>query len=264
MEREASEAEVIRRLERRLPFVREVRRLLQMPLACFGFAVILLVVVSAIFAPQIAPHDPLKQYTGHYLEPPSSMFPLGTPIGLVSGYSRGWLDEVIMRIMDALVAFPSLIIAVGIIAAMGSSLANVIIALGTANIPWMARVVRSQALSVRERDFVMAARSVRARLIIRRHIWPNCTAPVIVQTTLGMAYAILAEVALGFIGVGVPPPTPTWGNMLQFAFPLLGRAPLLSIIPGLAIFLTVLGFNFVFVGDALRDLLDPRLRGLFR
>jgi ABC-type dipeptide/oligopeptide/nickel transport system permease subunit len=189
---------------------------------------------------------------------------IGTPIGLVSAYARGWFDEVMMRIMDGIVSFPSLIIAIALVAVLGGSLINVIMAIGSANIPWIARVVRSQALSVRELDYVKAARAIGAKdmRIIALHLWPNCTAPVIVQGTLGMAYAILTEAGLGFLGLSVPPPTPTWGNMLQYAFPLLDIAPLLSIVPGAAIFLLVLAFNFV--GDALRDILDPRLRGLFQ
>ena len=126
----------------------------------------------------------------------------------------------------------------------------------------MARIIRSQGLSIRERDFVKAAEALglsRGRIIVS-HIPPNCIAPVIVQSTLSMGYAVLTEAALGFVGVGIQPPTPTWGNMLQQAFPMLEQQPLLSIVPGVAIFLLVLSFNCV--GDALRDLLDPRLRGV--
>jgi len=292
------EAEETRPLGREIPFLEATKKLLRIPLASFGLAVICIIVVSAIFAPWVVPHDPFAQDVNHALEGPSWTYPLGTdklgrdtlsrviygarialvvsigavglgillgtPIGLISAYARGWTDEVTMRIMDAIVSFPSLIIAVALVAVLGTTLMNVIIAIGVANVPWIARVVRSQALSVRERDYVTAAVAVGAhsRRIIGRHIWPNCTAPVIVQGTLGMAYAILTEAALGFLGISVPPPTPTWGNMLQFAFPLLDRAPLLSIVPGMAIFLLVLAFNFV--GDALRDVLDPRLRGLIR
>jgi peptide/nickel transport system permease protein len=181
---------------------------------------------------------------------------------MIAAYARGWVDDVITRIMDAFVAFPTLIIAVGLVSAMGASLTNVIIAIALGNMPAIARVVRSQALSVRERDYCKAAQSTGASgwRIIFFHIWPNCTAPVIIQSTLAMAYAILIEAALGFLGVGVPPPTATWGSMLQFAFPLLTREPMLSIIPGIAIFLMVLSINFV--GDALRDILDPKLRGV--
>ncbi len=280
----------------RSQFWSTVRRLLRIPLASFGFAIILIIVLCAIFAPLISPYDPNFQ-SKHYFAPPSATNLLGTdqlgrdvlsrliygsrialivslgavglgiaagmPIGLISGNARGWLDAVLMRIMDGLLAFPSLIIAVGLVAVLGSTLVNVIIAIGIANVPFIARIVRAQALSVREQAYVTAARSIGASewRIIFRHIMPNCFAPVIVQGTLGMAYAILTEATLGFLGIGVPPPTPTWGNMLQFAFPVLDRAPWLSIVPGAAIFLLVLAFNFT--GDALRDVLDPRLRGLF-
>ena len=158
--------------------------------------------------------------------------------------------------------FPSLLIAVGLAAAMGGSLISVILAIGIANVPWMARVIRSQGLSIREMDYVAAAEAggmSHIRIIVR-HILPNSVSPVIVQSTLSMGYAVLTEAALGFIGVGIQPPTPTWGNMLQQAFPMLDQQPLLSIVPGIAIFLLVLAFNFL--GDALRDVLDPRLKGV--
>ncbi len=265
-----------------------------MPLAVFGFVVIVLIVFCAIFAPLISPYGPNFQ-TKQYLQPPSEKYLLGTdqlgrdvlsrtiygsqvalivsigavglgvvigtPIGLLSGYLRGWVDDVIMRVMDALLSFPSLIIAIGLVAVLGSTLTNVIIAIGVANIPFIARIVRGQALSLREQAYVTAARSIGGSTwhIVFRHIAPNCFAPVIVQGTLGMAYAILTEAALGFLGIGVPPPTPTWGNMLLVAYPVLSRAPYLSLVPGVAIFLLVLAFNFL--GDALRDVLDPRLRG---
>ncbi|MDD5189672.1 MAG: ABC transporter permease [Dehalococcoidales bacterium] len=273
------------------------KRLMKIPLAVFGFIVIILIVFCAIFAPLISPYDPNAQ-SKNYLKPPSSTNLLGTdqlgrdvltrtifgsrialivslgavslgivigvPLGLIAGNSRGWVDEVIMRLMDALLSFPSLIIAIGLVAVLGSTLLNVILAIGIANVPFIARIVRAQALSVREQPYIMASHSIGASSwrVIFRHILPNSMAPVIVQGTLGMAYAILTEAALGFLGLGVPPPTPTWGNMLQFAFPVLDRAAYLSIVPGIAIFLLVLAFNFT--GDALRDVLDPRLRGLFR
>lgn len=256
----------------------------------------LVVVVSAVFAPWIAPHNPTAQDVDSLLAGPSWTHPLGTdqigrdtlsrviygsrialivgigvvglsafvgvPIGLISAFAQGWVDMLLMRAMDALLAFPSLIIAIGLVSVLGGSLLNVIIAIGAASTPWMARVVRSTALSVREQDYIKAATVVGASdlRIIVRHLWPNCLAPVIVQATLGMAYAILIEAALGFLGVSVQPPTPTWGNMLRFSFRFLEEAPLLSFVPGAAIFLSVLAFNFI--GDALRDILDPRLRGL--
>jgi peptide/nickel transport system permease protein len=151
-----------------------------------------------------------------------------------------------------------------IVAILGNNTTTVIVALGIASVPWIARIVRAQVLSLREQEYVTAARALgaSARRIMLRHIWPNATAPVIVQATLAMAYTVLAEAALGFLGVGVQPPTATWGSMLRFAFPLLPVAPWLSIFPGVAIFLLVLSLNFI--GDALRDLLDPRLRGVIR
>jgi peptide/nickel transport system permease protein len=187
---------------------------------------------------------------------------IGVPLGLIAVYFRGVVDDVIMRVMDALVVFPSLLIAVGLAAALGGSVSTVILAIGIANVPWMARVIRSQGLSIREQDFVAAALAggVSHTRIIFKHILPNSVAPVIVQSTLSMGYAVLTEAALGFIGVGIQPPTPTWGNMLQQAFPMLEQQALLSIVPGVAIFLLVLSFNFV--GDALRDVLDPRLKGV--
>ena len=275
-----------------------LKKLVRIPLACFGVAIIVTLVIAAVFAPHLAPRDPYLQDVAHVLEPPSKQFPLGTdrlgrdvlsrlvfgsrvalivsvgaiglgvlvglPLGVSCGYLRGWFDEVMMRIMDGLLAFPSLIIALALVAVLGGGLLNVIIAIGVANVPFIARVVRSAALSVREQEYITAARAMGARTgrIIFRHVMPNCMAPVIVQSTIGMAYAILTEASLGFLGMGVPPPTPTWGNMLQFAFPLVRQYPLLSVSPGVAIFITVLAFNLV--GDALRDILDPRLKGLFR
>jgi peptide/nickel transport system permease protein len=283
---------------RKRPYRVALKRLLRIPLAVFGLVVIVVVLISAVFAPWVAPHDPQAMDADRMLEGPSLVHPLGTdrmgrdtlsrliygsqvalivsvgavsfgvllgmPLGLFSAFFRGWTDEIIMRVMDALVSFPSIILAVGMIAVLGSTLINVIVAIGLANIPWIARVVRSQALSVRELDYVTSARAIGASdwRVVLRHIWPNCAAPVIVQGTLGMAYAILVEASLSFIGIGVQPPTPTWGNMLQYAFGLLDRQPILSIAPGMAIFVMVLAFNFV--GDALRDVLDPRLRGIIQ
>ena len=189
---------------------------------------------------------------------------LGVPLGLVAVTVGGWIDDAIMRVMDAIVVFPALLVAVALAAAIGNSLGTVILAIGIANVPWLARITRGQALALREQDFVAAAQAAGTTTLklMTRHILPNSLAPVIVQATLGMGYAVLAEAALGFIGVGVAPPTPTWGNMLQAAFPFLEKQPALSVAPGVAIFLLVLAFNLL--GDALRDILDPRLRGVVR
>jgi peptide/nickel transport system permease protein len=278
------------------PQVIVLRKLLRLPRAVFGIAVIGLVLFCAIFADHIAPYDPEEMDFGKLLSGISAnhwlgsdqlgrdafsrlihgsqvalsvsigsialAVAIGVPLGLICVYFRGWLDDLLMRAMDALTVFPSLLIAVALAATLGASLTTVILAIGIANVPWIARIVRSQGLSVREQDYVAAAIAggVGHTRTILRHILPNTLAPVIVQATLGMGYAVLVEAALGFIGVGVQPPTPTWGNMLQQAFPLLERQPLLSITPGLAIFLLVLAFNFI--GDSLRDVLDPRLRGV--
>ncbi|WP_027515778.1 ABC transporter permease [Bradyrhizobium sp. WSM1417] len=273
-----------------------LRKLVRIPRAVFGIVVLVAVLICAIFAEHIARLDPEDMDFGNLLSGMTVAHWLGSdqlgrdtfsrlvygsqvalsvsvgaiglgvligvPLGLVSVYFRGWVDDLLMRAMDALTVFPSLLIAVALAATLGSSLTTVILAIGIANVPWIARVVRSQGLSVREQDYVAAAIAggMSNFGVIVKHIFPNTLAPIIVQATLGMGYAVLAEAGLGFIGVGVQPPTPTWGNMLQQAFPLLERQPLMSIVPGLAIFLLVLAFNFI--GDALRDILDPRLRGV--
>ncbi len=281
---------------RRHPALRVLPKLASIPQAIFGIIVIGAIVLAAVFAPWIVPTDPEEMDFDNLLSGFSSQHLLGSdqmgrdtlarlivgarialmvslgavglgaligvPLGLIAVYFRGFVDDLIMRVMDAVVVFPSLLIAVGLAAALGGSLKTVIIAIGIANVPWMARIVRSQGLSIRELDYVAAAEAggLSSQRIIFRHILPNTLAPVIVQATLSMGYAVLTEAALSFIGVGIQPPTPTWGNMLQQAFPMLDQQPLLSIVPGFAIFLLVLAFNFI--GDALRDVLDPRLRGV--
>ena len=278
------------------PFIETITRVIRIPQAAFGLVIILLTVLSALLAPIIAPLEPEAMDFDYLLSGLSSEHLLGTdqlgrdtlsrliygariallvsigsiglgvligvPLGLIAVYFGGWTDDIIMRLMDSLVVFPSLLIAVALAAALGGSVTTIIIAIGVANVPWMARVIRSQGLSIREMDFVAAAEAggMSPARIIFRHILPNSLAPVIVQSTLSMGYAVLVEATLGFIGVGVRPPTPTWGNMLYDAFPMLEQQPMLSIFPGLAIFLLVLSFNFV--GDALRDVLDPRLKGI--
>ena len=278
------------------PLIETIARVIRIPQAAFGLIIIILTVLSALLAPIIAPLEPEAMDFDYLLSGLSSEHLLGTdqlgrdtlsrliygariallvsvgsiglgvligvPLGLIAVYFGGWTDDIIMRLMDSLVVFPSLLIAVALAAALGGSVTTIIIAIGVAKVPWMARVIRSQGLSIREMDFVAAAEAggMSPARIIFRHILPNSLAPVIVQSTLSMGYAVLVEATLGFIGVGVRPPTPTWGNMLYDAFPMLEQQPMLSIFPGLAIFLLVLSFNFV--GDALRDVLDPRLKGI--
>lgn len=183
----------------------------------------------------------------------------GTLIGLLAGYFRR-LDGVLMRTMDALMAFPAILLAIAIAAALGPSAINAVIALSAVYTPRTARIVRSAVLVVREMDYVQAAIASGARhpWIIWRHILPNSLAPLIVQLTFIFAYAVLAESILSFLGVGPPPPTPTWGNMIAEGQTYLREAPLMALFPGLAIAVTALGLNLL--GDGLRDVLDPRLR----
>jgi len=186
---------------------------------------------------------------------------IGVPIGLISGFFGSWVDTVCMRAIDAIMAFPSLVLALSLVAALGASTRNVMIAVAVVAIPVFARLVRGQTLSVRENDYVSAARCTGASnlRIIVRHILPNVTAPIIVQVSLGAGTAILAEAGLSFLGLGVQPPAPTWGGMLSIGFQYINLSKSLVIFPGLAIFVTVLSLNFV--GDGLRDALDPRLKG---
>jgi peptide/nickel transport system permease protein len=258
-----------------------------------GLSILGVVVFCALFANVISPHSPIEQDYLAIAEAPTAAHWLGTDdlgrdiltriiygsrislmvgviavgialalgvsLGLLAGYAGGTTDDVVMRIVDAVQAFPGLILALGITAALGPGIEKVMIAIGIVSMPAIARLTRAQALSIREREFVHAARVIGASplKIVARHIWPNVTAPIIVQATLLIASAILTEAGLSFLGVGVVPPTPTWGSMLRTGSQYLEVAPWLAFAPGVAIFATVLAFNFV--GDGLRRALDPRL-----
>jgi peptide/nickel transport system permease protein len=273
--------------------LRLLRQVLRTRLAGAGAVVLAMVLLAALLADVISPHDPNFQDYAAFLQPPSLTHPLGTDdlgrdvlsriisgarvslqvgviavgiallagvtIGLVAGYWGGRLDDVLMRMVDAVQAFPALILALSITAALGPGITNAMIAIGVVATPSFARLTRGQVLSVRERDFVVAAHVLggSSGRIILRHIWPNVTGPIIVQATLLVATAIITEATLSFLGVGVVPPTPSWGSMLRIGYQYLQVAPWLSIFPGLAIFVTVLGFNFL--GDGLRMALDPHL-----
>jgi peptide/nickel transport system permease protein len=264
-------------------------------MAPLGVLVILLLILSAIFAPWIAPYSPSQQNLVDMLQSPNSTYWMGTDqlgrdtfsrvvygsrvslqvgviavgisllvgttLGLIAGYAGvSFIDSVIMRFMDALLAFPALVLALAITAALGPSLNNVMIAVGIVGIPIYARLVRGQVLSVRQREYIEAARTIGVpdyRIVIR-HIFPNVTAPLIVQASIGVAVAIIAEASLSFLGLGVQPPTPSWGGMIAVGKDWLNQAPWMSFAPGIAIFVTVLAFNFV--GDALRDALDPHMQ----
>jgi ABC-type dipeptide/oligopeptide/nickel transport system permease subunit len=184
---------------------------------------------------------------------------IGTCLGAIAGYVGGWWDNIIMRVMDVLLAFPSLLLAIAIVTMLGPGLINALLAIGIVSIPSYARVVRSSVLIVRETDYVSASKAIGASTvaILFRHILPNVLTPLIVQGTLGIATAILDAAALSFLGLGAQPPTPEWGSMLGAERNQVFTAPHLVFYPGLAIMLTVLSFNLL--GDGLRDALDPRL-----
>ncbi|MCL5109187.1 MAG: ABC transporter permease [Chloroflexi bacterium] len=261
--------------------------------AGFGLAVVLLVIFLAATADWVAPYDPnvprgsvLLQPSGTYwfgtdhlgrdllsrvifgsrvaveagLVSVGFALTLGVTIGLVAGYWGGWVDDVLMRLVDAIWSFPTLVLALAIAFSLGQGLINAMIAIGVVFTPAFARLVRGQALSVRERDFVTAARVLGAgpSRIMLRHIWPNVIGPIIVQSSLMVAQAIIVEAALSFLGLGVEPPQASWGSMLRTGYQYMERAPWLSLFPGAAIFITVLSLNLL--GDGLRLALDPRLR----
>ncbi len=271
------------------------RQVLATRLVGMGLVITAIVIICAVFADVLAPYNPNAQDYLALTQPPSRAHPLGTDdlgrdvlsrviyasrvslqvgliavgiavslgvtMGLLSGYLGGWPDTVIMRFVDAVQAFPGLILALAITAALGPSIGNAMIAIGFVSTPAIARLMRGQTLSIREREYVEAARVLGASppAIMARHIWPNTTAPIIVQATLLVASAIVTEASLSFLGVGVRPPTPSWGGMLRTGSQYLEVAPWMAFAPGGAIFLTVLAFNFV--GDGLRRALDPRLSG---
>ena len=259
-----------------------------------GLILTVALVLVALAAPLLAPYDPSVQDTSRRLEPPSHQHPLGLDdlgrdvlsrivwgarvslrvgfsvvvlasllgitLGAISGYFGGWTDTIIMRVTDILLAFPGILLAIALVAVLGPSLNNVILALAIIGWVGYARLVRGQVLKVREMEFVTAAKALGARSprVIVRHVLPNVINPVIVMATLGLAGAILSEAALSFLGLGVQPPTPSWGAMLTSGRRYLGLANHLAIFPGAAIMLAVMGLNFL--GDGLIDALDPKYR----
>ena len=262
--------------------------------AVFWIGVLAAIWAIAALAPVVATHDPLRQ-SADLLEGPSAKHWMGTDefgrdlfsrivyggrislsvgiiavtiavlagstLGLVAGYLGGIVDTILMRFIDGLMAFPSIILAILIMAVLGPNLVNVMIAVGISAVPWYARTVRGSTLSVMQAQFVESAKAVGSSggRIIVRHILPNVAAPIIVLGTLGMATSILAIAGLSFLGLGAHPPSPEWGAMLSSARTYMGRASWYAAFPGLAIMVSVLAMNII--GDALRDILDPRLRG---
>jgi len=281
-------------LEHESPGARAWRRLLKRKSAVLGLAVIALLVFVAIFAPLIAPYDPIQQNWTSIRQPPSlkhwfgtdesgrDLFSrvifgaqasllagvvsisialgLGVPFGLLAGYGGKWVDAIISRITDAMLACPFLILAIALAAFLGPSLQNAMIAIGVTAAPIFVRLTRGQVMAVKVEDYVEAARAVGnppVRIALK-HILPNVMPALIVQATISIATAIIAEASLSFLGLGQQPPAPSWGSMLNTAQRFLTNAPWMAIWPGLAIFLTVLSFNIL--GDGLRDALDPKER----
>jgi ABC-type dipeptide/oligopeptide/nickel transport system permease subunit len=268
------------------------RRVRRHALALLGATIVAGFMLVGLLAPWISPYDPLQQDVANLLEPPSPAHPLGRDdlgrdvlsrliagarvslqvgvvsialavlvglsAGLASGYWRGWLDDGLMRVMDALYAFPTLILAIALVGALGPSLVNAMLAISIVAMPRFARLVRGQVLSVREREFVQAARVIGAgdARILVRHVLPSVLGVLAVQAALATAFAIRTESNLSFLGMGVRPPTPSWGSMLRLGYPFLELAPWLALAPGAAITLAVLGFSLL--GDGIRDILDPR------
>ena len=284
----------------RHPFLDQLSQLWRNKTAVAGLLLVSLFIATAIFAPLLSPHNPNETSLYDQLKPPlwhengttknilgtddlgrdilsrliygarvslvvsvfsvGLAFSLGTFLGSLAGYYKGTLDSIIMRIMDIILAFPYLLLAIVVVAYLGPSLQNAMLAIGITYVPRFARIVRGSVLEECGKDYVTAARSIGARdmRIIFLTILPNCLGPLIVQTTLSFASAILDAAALSFLGLGAQPPTPEWGAMIARSRSLILRASWVMTLPGIAILLAVLGFNLF--GDGLRDALDPRLR----
>lgn len=259
-----------------------------------GASLVLGILLAAIALPLLIPWDPTQMNIRNALQTPNATHWLGTDhfgrdtlsrlahgarislqvalsatavaliggviLGSVAGYAGGMIDTLLMRFLDGFMAFPGILLAIALVAALGSGLFSLIVAIGIVSIPRFARVVRGTVLQKKELDYIVAARALGKPdwLILLTEILPNCMAPIIVQITLRLPTTILSEASLSFLGLGAPPPAPSWGRMLNDARGFMEISPELAIFPGIAIFLTVLGFNLL--GDGLRDVLDPRLR----
>lgn len=271
-----------------------IRALSKNKMAVLGLVILILLLIAGIFANFIAPYDFAKQDLAHAFEHPSLRHFLGTDefgrdifsrilygarmsllvgfvsvgiaviiggaLGAIAGYYGRRVDNVIMRLMDVLLAIPQILLAIAIVAALGTGLMNLMIAVGISSVPTYARIVRASVLTIREEEYIEAAKAsgTNNTKIIVKHILPNCVAPVIVQVTLGIAGAILTAAGMSFIGLGIQPPAPEWGNMLSSGRDYIRDCAYMTIFPGLAIVITVLSLNLL--GDGLRDALDPKLR----
>jgi peptide/nickel transport system permease protein len=283
-------------VRRQHPWLQILMRIASSPMGAFGLGTVVIMGMLAILAPVIAPYSPIAQHPGQELQPPGSEFWLGTDdlgrdlfsrilygarvsfvvgivatglgaavgvsTGLLSGYIGGWPDSVIMRSYDALLAFPGIIIGIAVISILGPSTLNVAYALAIGGMPFFARLMRGQVLSERERDYVYAARCIGARdgRIMFGHVLPNTLAPLLVQLSLAMGFAVLAEAGLSFLGLGTQPPDPSWGSMLNDSRAYLREAPWFGLWPGVALTVLLVGLNYL--SDSLRDALDPRRANL--
>jgi peptide/nickel transport system permease protein len=283
-------------VRRQAPWLQVTLRIARNPMGAYGLSSLLLLAFLAAFAPWIAPYPPALQHPGMELQPPGSQFWLGSDdlgrdllsrilygarvsfvvgvlataigsvigvgTGLLSGYLGGWVDSVIMRIYDALLAFPGVIIGIAVISVLGPTAINVAYALAIGGMPFFARLMRSSVLSERERDYVYAARCIGANdgRIMVMHVLPNTLAPLLVQLSLAMGFAVLAEAGLSFLGLGTQPPDPSWGTMLNESRAYMREAPWYGLWPGVALTVLLVGLNYL--SDALRDALDPRRAGL--
>ena len=270
-----------------------LRRLWGNRLAVTGFSLLLLILFAAVFAGVLSSYDPLTMIVADRMKSPSATHLMGTDnfgrdifsrvlhgarlslevgaavmlltvgagvlLGLLAGYSPR-LDGPVMRVMDAMMAFPAILFGIAIMAVLGPKTVNVVIALSVVYAPRTVRIVRASVLATKQLDYVEAVRAQAAGhlRILFRHILPNCLSPLVVQATFNFAYAVLAEASLSFVGAGAPPPTPSWGNILSEGRIYMQNAPWITIFPGVAIALTVLGLNLA--GDGLRDILDPRMK----
>ena len=259
-----------------------------------GTALVGLVVLAALVGATVPPHDPIAIDIQHRLLPPSAQFPLGTdqygrdilsrvlagaplalsaglvavaiaagvgvPVGLLSGFHTGLSTEIVLRAVDALQAFPTLLLAIIVVAALGPSLVNAMLAIGLVGIPPFVRITRAVVLSLREREFILAAQASGATTwrVLQHHILPNTLSPLLVQVSVSFANALLAEAGLSYLGLGTQPPLPSWGRMLDEARTFMSQAPWMAIAPGTAIAIAILGFNLL--ADGLRDYLDPQMR----
>lgn len=263
-------------------------------LAMTGAILVVFFAAVAVVGPSLAPHGPTEQFSDARLQAPNRAYPLGTDefgrdilsrllhgarisfqvgaiavgiaglfgvvVGLVAGFAGGWVDNVLTLLMDVVFAFPAILLAIAIISLLGNNLTNAMIAIAVVYAPTFMRVVRGAVLAVRHTAYVEAAVSLGATTprLLARHVLPNITAPLIVHASLNFAFAVLAEASLAFLGLGNKPPAPSWGSMVSASYGFLQLAPWAAIVPGVAIALTVLGFNLL--GDGIRDALDPRLR----